>query len=208
MLLIGLRSTSPHLVKSGSAARRRGRACRRRVRLRTNACTSSTLMRPPGPVPVTWRMSTPSSRASRRTDGAAARRALAVRPARRPRPVRRARAAADVDDLAALRLRLQRSGVGLLCLRLFGHAFGSRVLVPPLLARPGVAAARPVGSSLSLPRRVLAQCRPLPARRRAAPSASGALVAAFAACALSPALPCPLLPLPAPSSTSGRPGRP
>ena len=36
-----------------------------------NACTSSTLMRPPGPVPGTWRMSTPSSRARRRTDGAA-----------------------------------------------------------------------------------------------------------------------------------------
>ena len=38
---------------------------------RTNPWTSSTVMRPPGPVPVTWRMSTPSSRAMRRTDGAA-----------------------------------------------------------------------------------------------------------------------------------------
>ena len=39
--------------------------------VRTCDCTSSTLMRPPGPLPFTRAMSTPSSRASRRTDGAA-----------------------------------------------------------------------------------------------------------------------------------------
>ena len=53
-------------------------------------------MRPPGPVPGTWSMSTPSSRAIRRTDGAAgADRQLAARRRLGCRP----RAAADVDDL-------------------------------------------------------------------------------------------------------------
>ena len=54
MLLIGLRSTSPHLVKSGSGRRRGAPPPRRRHRpapLCTNACTSSTLMRPSGPLP-------------------------------------------------------------------------------------------------------------------------------------------------------------
>ncbi len=37
----------------------------------TWALTSSAEMRPPGPVPATWLTSTPSSRATRRTDGAA-----------------------------------------------------------------------------------------------------------------------------------------
>ena len=53
---------------------RAGAAAARRARCRTNACTSSTLMRPSGPVPGTWRISTPSSRASRRTDGRRGRR--------------------------------------------------------------------------------------------------------------------------------------
>ncbi len=71
MLLIGLRSTSPHLVKSGSAEGALAGTPPPANALRTNACTSSTLMRPAGPLPATPRMSTPSSRARRRTDGAA-----------------------------------------------------------------------------------------------------------------------------------------
>src|SRR5690606_27293179 len=69
--LIGTRSTSPQRVKSGSggaagtaaAAGPAGAAAARR--------TSSAEMRPRMPDPCTLRMSTPSSRASRLTDGAA-----------------------------------------------------------------------------------------------------------------------------------------
>ncbi len=73
MLLIGLRSTAPHFVKSGSGDGRRGAAAGAAGERRacTNAWTSSTLIRPSGPVPATGRISTPSSRARRRTDGAA-----------------------------------------------------------------------------------------------------------------------------------------
>ena len=39
------------------------------ITCRTKPCTSSMVMRPPGTGAGTWRMSTPSSRAMRRTDG-------------------------------------------------------------------------------------------------------------------------------------------
>ena len=76
----GLVSTGPNLAKStfghggrfrpsaAPAAPRRG--CAQRAAL-TNACTSSLVMRPLGPVPFTCARSTPSSRAKRRTDGLA-----------------------------------------------------------------------------------------------------------------------------------------
>ncbi len=71
---IGCRSISPHREKSGSgsARRRRRPAAGGSVTIRL-ACafTSSIEMRPPLPLPATWSMSTPSSRAMRRTDGAA-----------------------------------------------------------------------------------------------------------------------------------------
>ena len=112
MLLSGLRSTSPHFEKSGSGCcaaappsrRARSAACAPSA-WRTKPCTSSTVMRPPGPLPFTCRMSTPSSRAMRRTDGAAG--GAGPAPAacfgdgRRLR--RAARRAADVDDFPALR---------------------------------------------------------------------------------------------------------
>ena len=71
---IGWRSISPQRVKSGSGSAgtappaAAGRAATIRLAC---ALTSSTEMRPPVPLPATWLMSTPSSRAIRRTDGAA-----------------------------------------------------------------------------------------------------------------------------------------
>ena len=75
MLLIGLRSTSPHFVKSGSGATARaappplaaGR--QRRSHEGLNVLRADAAVRTGA---VTRRMSTPSSRARRRTDGAAA----------------------------------------------------------------------------------------------------------------------------------------
>ena len=76
---IGWRSISPHLLKSGSgsAARRAaaapaaGAAGADAISRFACAFTSSIEMRPSSPVPTTSSMSTPSSRAMRRTDGAA-----------------------------------------------------------------------------------------------------------------------------------------
>ena len=83
MPVIGLRSTSPHFAKSGSAGPTPTGAAaplaaaawplppRLFITRLANSLTSSCVMRPPGPVPATWLTSTPISRASRRTDGAA-----------------------------------------------------------------------------------------------------------------------------------------
>ena len=73
---IETRSIFPHLLKSGNFG---CRVCVAAVapvaavaiRILAYAFTSSSLMRPPGPLPSTLWMSTPSSRASRRTWGAA-----------------------------------------------------------------------------------------------------------------------------------------
>src|SRR3989442_449813 len=75
ILLIGLRSTSPHLVKSGSTAAGgwpvTTLARPLSVLLRACSLTSSMEIRPSGPDPATWFISTPISRARRRTGGAA-----------------------------------------------------------------------------------------------------------------------------------------
>ena len=83
MPVIGFRSTSPHLLKSGSAGPpAAGLAAplaaaawplppRLFITRLANSLTSSCVMRPPGPVPGTCETSTPISRANRRTDGAA-----------------------------------------------------------------------------------------------------------------------------------------
>ena len=77
---MALRSTSPHFEKSGSAgplpAGRDAAAAwpplpKLFITRFANSLTSSCVMRPPGPVPVTWLTSTPISRARRRTEGAA-----------------------------------------------------------------------------------------------------------------------------------------
>ena len=104
---IGCRSISPQRVKSGSGSRgapRRPPPAPSTSRLAC-ALTSSIEIRPPGPLPGTSLMSTPSSRAMRRTDGAAG---AGGSFAARGRLGRRPRAAVDVDDLARRGLRRGR----------------------------------------------------------------------------------------------------
>ena len=72
--LSGTRSTVPNSAKSGnSTGPMRGTAAPGAVRGISRAArfTSPSEMRPPGPVPCTARMSTPISRARRRTEGEA-----------------------------------------------------------------------------------------------------------------------------------------
>ena len=76
---MALRSIAPHFEKSGNATEPPDSvatlACPPPPRLDITCLvkflTSSWLIRPPGPVPGTWCRSTPSSRASLRTEGAA-----------------------------------------------------------------------------------------------------------------------------------------
>ena len=142
MPVIGLRSTSPHLreirqrrADRRSAAPRRwpprpGRCCRCcSSRAWQNSLTSSCVMRPPGPVPGTCVTSTPISRASRRTDGAAgaavtcdaARRrragAAAGRGTRRRDLVTEARGLSGASRDRRARVPRVRSGAGAACLR-------------------------------------------------------------------------------------------
>ena len=143
MLLIGLRSTSPHLVKSGSARRRgRGAAAPPPASAVLHECLHVLDADPPaGPLPATRRMSTPSSRASRRTDGAAG--------AAGARRARLSAAAAAAGCARAPRLMSTTSPRGSAAARLVGSASPSarssprlrRRLVFALVLRSGVAAA-------------------------------------------------------------------
>ena len=106
-----LAPTAPQRAKSGRGAaadrcRRRGARARRSMARLTCSCTSSTEMRPPGPVPATRSMSTPSSRARRRTEGEAG--AVSARPARRRVGRRR-----SSPRRRGCRRRARRSGLGL-----------------------------------------------------------------------------------------------
>ena len=142
MPVIGLRSTSPHFAKSGSAgptmpARAVPLAAaawpllpRLFITRLANSFTSSCVMRPPGPVPGTCVTSTPISRASRRTDGAAGadvtcdwrdRRRRAAAPRRCGRPL-----AMFVTDARGLSGACGASG----CLRCLGCCGCFRCRVP------------------------------------------------------------------------------
>ena len=67
------------LMVSTSVLATRAAACRRAAAPRRKASRSSWLMRPAGPLPRTWRRSTPASRARRRTAGEAIGLAIAGR---------------------------------------------------------------------------------------------------------------------------------
>ncbi len=152
---IGLRSTAPHFEKSGSATEPPDSVAtlawppppRLDMTCLVKVFTSSWLMRPPGPVPGTWWRSTPSSRASRRTDGAAG--------ASGPRSAAAAagRLAAKASTLslrsaassaaAATAFRLARS-VGLVALARTGL---ERALGRDCRLRPGPGLRRPAAAS-------------------------------------------------------------
>ena len=192
MLLIGLRSTSPHFVKSGSGRRGRGRGAALPPPASapsTNACTSSTLMRPPGPVPLHLRG---CRRRARARGGAPTGAAGGAGPCgRRRRRLRlRPRRAADVDDLAALLAR-----------RLVGSP---RAAAPA--ARSGASASawpRSAAPAPPRPRRLL-DCGSSSCWRAACLAASAASAAAAASRRVRPSRRLPSaasLPAPAPSST-------
>ena len=152
MFDIGLTSTAPHFEKSG---KRRGArtpiagppAAPDVISAFTCCFTSSWPMRPPGPVPGTPAISTPSSRANRRTDGAAGivRRARRRRRARRVTPVhRRPRRSA-----AARAFAMSTTSAGLATgLRRAAGRFGAAAAAPVAARRfgaGGCAACRRLG---------------------------------------------------------------